>query len=558
METLYGHTQGLSSAQSKALRALYKRRVPPESFLSPQLARGLTEVSALLNRRVGVLVDRRGRVQKVVVGDAHRVFLPELGARRAGARRFRGVRLVLSTLNPEGLTEDDLTDLSLLQLDAVMTVFVEPGGLPGPIQYAHLLPPESDEARPWRVERVERVHGWDDDWLAFISDLESQFARSPHLRKIADRDAVILVGVTLGDKAGAHRRMEELGRLADTAQLQVVDTVIQNRQKIDGRFCIGKGKLQDLVVRSMHLGAEALIFDRELSPSQLRNVATNTDMKVLDRTQLILDIFAQHATTREGKLQVELAQLRYRMPRLAIMPTAMSRLTGGIGGRGPGETKLEINKRRAQERLTKLERDLKNLGKHRARGRARRKKLRLPVCSIVGYTNAGKSTLLNRMTCSDVLVQDQLFATLDPTSRRLRFPEEREIILTDTVGFIQDLPKTLIRAFKATLEELDEADLLLHVVDSSDPLVERNMAAVDTILRQLELGERRQLLVWNKADAIDADLLRRHLDGHGGLAVSALEGQGMTGLLERVERELFRSTLDAGKPPPQPTVATNV
>ncbi|MEZ4238607.1 MAG: GTPase HflX, partial [Myxococcota bacterium] len=370
---------------------------------------------------------------------------------------------------------------------------------------------------------------------------EAQFARHPQLRKVEGRDRVILVAVTVDDPARARRGLRELGRLAETAGLQVVDRVLQTRRKLDGRTVIGQGKLQELIVRSMHLGAEALIFDRELSPSQLRNIATLTDMKVLDRTQLILDIFAQHARTREGKLQVELAQLRYRAPRLAIMPTAMSRLTGGIGGRGPGETKLEINRRRAGERATRLERELEALAGHRATRRSRRERSGIPVVSIVGYTNAGKSTLLNRMTQSEVVAEDKLFATLDPTTRRLRFPDEREIVLADTVGFIEDLPETLVAAFKSTLEELEEADLLLQVLDAADPDVQHQLDAVRVVLEELGLQDTPHLLVWNKADAAPPDVLARLLDTFGGIAVSALTGEGFEALLQQIERRLFQA-----------------
>lgn len=488
---------------------------------------------------MGVLLDRKGEVDKVVVGDAHRVFLPDLGPRRAGAARFRGVRLVLTSLRPDGITDEDLTDLVLLQLDAVVVLHAQSSGLPGGLHLAHLLPPDSgDEA--WRVERVPSVHDWDLDAAAFIRDLEGQFAKSPQLQSIDDAEGAIVIGITLKQPRRARRSLAELERLATTAGFRVVDRTLQNRNKLDGRTCIGSGKLQELIIRAMHLGADALIFDRELTPSQLRNIANETDLKVLDRTQVILDIFAQHASTREGKLQVELAQLRYRMPRLAVMRSAMSRLTGGIGGRGPGETKLEINKRRAQERLTRLERQLEKLSRNRATQRKRRTRNRLPIASLVGYTNAGKSTLLNRMTRSAVLVEDKLFATLDPTSRRFRFPEEREIILTDTVGFIEDLPSTLVQAFRSTLEELEDSHLLVHVLDASDEEVPAHLAAVREILESLDLLDRPQLLVWNKAEVTDPLALEALLDEHGGMAVSALTGQGLAELLERMETMLFR------------------
>jgi GTP-binding protein HflX len=540
LEQLFGNTAGLGTAENKALRALYRRSVHPKEFLSAALARELTEITRQLGRRIGLLVDRHGKIEKVVVGDAHRVWLPDLGARRAGAARFRGLRLVLSSLRPEGVTEEDLTDLVLLQLDAVIVVTAQADGLPGGVSYAYLLPPEEATERPWQVERRREVYNWDDDWQAFVADLEGRFARSPHLRKISDKEAAIVVGITLGDRRRADRSLDELERLAETAGFRLVDRVMQNRTQLDGKTCIGSGKLKELVIHAMGVGATALIFDRELSPSQLRNIAQETELKVLDRTQVILDIFAQHATSREGKLQVELAQLRYRMPRIAIMPREMSRLTGGIGGRGPGETKLEINRRRAQERLTRLERELAELTKNRATRRKQRTRAGIPVVSIVGYTNAGKSTLLNRMTESAVLVEDKLFATLDPTTRRFRFPEEREIVLSDTVGFIEDLPDTLVQAFKSTLEELEDADLLLHVIDASDPNVEAHKAAVEAILDDLHLRERPLLLVWNKAEVADPVRLRALLDAYGGVPVSALTGQGLDVLLAELEQQVFR------------------
>jgi len=290
----------------------------------------------------------------------------------------------------------------------------------------------------------------------------------------------------------------------------------------------------------MHLGAEVLVFDGELAPSQLRNIATETELKVLDRTQLILDIFALRATTREGKLQVELAQLRYRRPRLAVMPTAMSRLTGGIGGRGPGETRLEINRRRADERLTRIKKELKKQGKHRAMRRNRRRRVGLPLVSIVGYTNAGKSTLLNRMTRSKVDAEDKLFATLDPTSRRMRFPEAREVILTDTVGFIRKLPKDLVEAFSSTLEEVVDADLLLHVIDGASDEAAVHIQAVERVLDQLGVAETPTLRVVNKIDQVPPEDWQALKAQHGALLCSARTSDGLQELLETLERELFR------------------
>ena len=538
MEELFGNKEGLKPSENKALQGLYHRRVPADRWASPELLRRMTELSREMNRQVGVLVDRLGVVEKVIVGDAHQLFIPDLGRQRAGAGRFRGVRLVHTHLRGEALSKDDLTDLALLRLDGVVVVQAKADGLPGGTEYAHLLPPGAGDI--WRTEPVD-PYTWNDDFSVFIKDLEAQF--KPSARDVDRRDAAVLVSVTTGNAQAAKRSLEELERLTDTAGLRVVDRVLQVRRELDGRTLVGAGKLKELVVRCMHLGAEHLIFDQELSPSQLRNIATETDLKVLDRTQLILDIFSQRATTREGKLQVELAQLRYRRPRLAIMPTAMSRLTGGIGGRGPGETKLEINRRRADERETRIEKQLEEISDQRAMRRERRKRVGLPLVAIVGYTNAGKSTLLNRMTNAAVDAEDKLFATLDPTSRRLRFPEEREIVLTDTVGFIRKLPKDLVHAFRSTLDESVEADLLLVVVNVSDDEAELHKATVEATLAELGAANVPRLIVLNQADRTHPARLRTLALAWGGLAVSGLTGEGMEALLERIEIQVFRGGL---------------
>ena len=381
-------------------------------------------MSRALRRQLGILVDRRGRVTHVIVGDAHQLFIPDLQRHRAGSGRFRGIRLIQTHLRSEGLTEDNLTDLSLLRLDAVMTIQALPDGMPGFMEIGTIRPdaPDDDD-KPWNIERCKTIHEWKDDYLVFIEELESRISSQVAVQRVPGAEGAIVIGVATGKAEGAEDSLDELERLADTAGLQVIDRFLQRRRKPDHKYVVGKGKLEEIQIRAMQKDVGVLIFDAELSPSQLRNIATETELKVVDRTQLILDIFSQRAKTREGKLQVELAQLRYRKPRLALMPTAMSRLTGGIGGRGPGETKLEINRRRAGERQNRLEKQLKKLSKQRSLRRNRRRRVGLPQIAIVGYTNAGKSTLLNRMTRSDVDAEDKLFATLDPTSRRLRFPE---------------------------------------------------------------------------------------------------------------------------------------
>jgi len=439
------------------------------------------------------------------------------------------------------LSRDDLTDLSLLRLDAIVVIQANNDGLPGAIELGVLDPEAEDNDRqPWQVEKIPRLHDWTTDFRTFISDLESQFSKRDAIHRMPGREGAIVIGVATSHASQARASLNELAQLAETAGLQVLDNVLQMRRKFDGRLVLGKGKLQEVLIRAMQLDAEVLIFDRELAPSQLRNIATATDLKVVDRTQLILDIFAQRAKSREGKLQVELAQLRYRKPRLKIMPTAMSRLTGGIGGRGPGETKLEINRRRSDERLARLQKQLKQLSKQRALRRTRRKRVGLPQVAIIGYTNAGKSTLLNTMTRSNVDAEDKLFATLDPTSRRLRFPEAREVILTDTVGFIRHLPKDLMHAFRATLEEAMEADLLLHVVDASSLEIQTHIEQVHMTLASLQADQLPQLLVLNKIDAVDPAHWNEIKERHSGLLCSARSGEGLTSLMNTIEQRLFQ------------------
>ena len=297
--------------------------------------------------------------------------------------------------------------------------------------------------------------------------------------------------------------MAELRELARTARVEVIDEFIQRPRSLNPRFLMGEGKMRDVVIQALQHGASMLIFDQELTPAQIRSISAMTELKVIDRSQLILDIFARRAKSLDGKVQVELAQLKYLLPRLTGRGVQMSRLMGGIGGRGPGETKLETDRRRIRDRIASLERELKELSRGRSQRRQQRIKAGVPIVSIVGYTNAGKSTLLNALTKSDVFTEDLLFATLDTSTRRLRFPREREVIITDTVGFIRSLPKSLMGAFKATLEELQDADLLLHVVDASNPRFEDQIAQVRAILAELELGDKQELLVFNKADLLD-------------------------------------------------------
>jgi len=312
------------------------------------------------------------------------------------------------------------------------------------------------------------------------------------------------------------------------------------RRRPDRRYFIGRGRLRDIIVRTMQKEVDLLVFCPDLSAAQVKNIADLGDIRVIDRTQLILDIFAQRARSGDGKLQVELAQLRFLLPRLIGAGIAMSRLQGGIGGRGPGETKLESDRRRVHQRISSLEKQLKQLAARRKERRKRREKNQVPVVSIVGYTNAGKSTLLNTLTRARAVAENKLFATLDPFSKRLRFPRDREIILTDTVGFIRDLPADLKTAFKATLEELETADLLLHVVDASSPRAEEQLEAVEKLLAELDLAGTYRITVFNKMDLLqNGDLARNQAQRFSGVAVSALNRESLRPLVERIEDALW-------------------
>ncbi len=518
----------------------------PWQLVSPELARSLCELAVELGRQVGVLLDRRGYVQWVIVGSDRRLYLPDIGRMRGGRAHFRGLRLVHVHLHDEPLTRDDLSDLSILRLDYMTAVSATPEGHAGRVRGAHLLPGDTS-AEPWRFEEFPGPHDLPGDFLAFVTELESEFAAKIELPEAAEEgiERAMLVDVAKRADDGENN-LAELVELARTADVAVLGTVLQVRPRPDPKYFLGRGKLEEVVLETMQKGAELIIFGRDLTPAQARAIADFTELRVLDRTQLILDIFAKRALTRDGKLQVELAQLKYCMPRLTAQDGGLSRLVGAIGGRGPGETKLEIDRRRARERITRLEREIDKLSRRRAVQRAQRRRNRLPVIALVGYTNAGKSTLLNRLTHASAFVEDKLFATLDPTSRRLRFPRDRHVILIDTVGFIRDLPADLVNAFRATLEELDHADLLLHVADASDPRVQDKIQAVRRILEDLDLAKVPELLLLNKCDRLldgSGESLARRT---GAILTSALHKTGFTQMLAAAEEVLWREGV-AGK-----------
>ncbi len=551
IKQLHGNLIGLKPSQIKGLERLYRRRIPPEDLITAELARALADLSLEVRRQVGILVNRIGEVVLVIVGNERSIFIPELSDYPLGKRVLRGVRLIHTHLRGEPLSEDDLTDLAMLRLDMIAALLAVPSPASLIIQAAS-LDPSPDAKTPCRVEPPVSLGRFQLDFADAINTLESALEKGVKKGEAVKggEERGILISVTSLTQAEAEDSVAELKELARTAGVEVLDALIQRPRRFNPRYLMGEGKMREVVIRALRLGATLLVFDQELTPAQVRSISAMTELKVIDRSQLILDIFARRAKSLDGKVQVELAQLKYLLPRLTGRGVQMSRLMGGIGGRGPGETKLEIDRRRIRDRITKLERELGELSHGRYQRRQKRVKAGVPIVSIVGYTNVGKSTLLNTLTRSSVFTENLLFATLDTSTRRLRFPREREVIVTDTVGFIRSLPASLMGAFKATLEELQDADLLLHLVDCSNPRFEEQIRQVEGILADLALGDKPRLLLFNKGDLLQemkgraplAFMKVRHLARRlGAITISARDEKSLEPLLAEMEHRFWPS-----------------
>ena len=570
---VHGDTSNLKPSQAKALARLGDRRVPADRVVSVPLARDLLALSHELNRRIGLFLDRRGRIIRVILGDAHSLELPEFDRVRGVDGRLRGVRLVATHLVADGLDREELADLAKLRLDLLAAVHDSPGGVQ--IDLASLQA-SRDPNRGFEIYRFARAplallapdaggrnqagHPRPDlpvDFGNFIRELEGQLVAATARTKVEGQGtrAMILQVHTdvMNRQGGIEARQAELRELCRTAGVNVVDLVTQRRRYPDPKTFLGSGKLRDVLIRALEQDVELLICDPELSASQARVIADQTDLSVIDRTMLILDIFAQHARSSDGKLQVEVAQLRYRLPRMVGKGTMMSRLAGGIGGRGPGETKLEIDRRRAQRRIHELDKRLDKLKRQRDQRRSRRRRSDVPTIAIVGYTNAGKSTLLNTVTESEVRAENKLFATLDPTVRRVRFPQEREVVMLDTVGFIRDLPPALMQAFSATLEEVADADLLLHVVDATDPDNAQQISTVEAILDELKAADVDRFMVFNKCDLLpEGQLVPESELATGSYQISALDRRSTRRLMQAIEDHLWaRGKVDRARGGPR-------
>ena len=505
------------------------------------------DISKETSRQIGIIINRRGLIEYVIVGDNRRIEIPPLSTERTGRARFRGVRFIHTHLRGEFLSREDLTDLALLQLDLVACI-TEMRGEKGEAIHAGYLIPENREGRAWDFMEPGPVSEMDLDFTEFITELENEFVRERgrfYVTKDKHDRCVIVSVVIPGREKNVDDYIAEMKDLCYSAGITALDAVVQRPKELHPRYLIGRGKVEEIVMKCQQLGADLLVFDEELTPGQIKSISEITELKVIDRNQLILDIFAGRANTTESKIQVELAQLRYILPRLTEKSTAFSRLMGGIGGRGPGEQKLEVDRRRIRDRIAFLERRLTQIRNVREKKRERRRSSSIPIVSIVGYTNSGKSTLLNLLTKSRVEVEDKPFSTLNPTTRMIKYPERKRIILTDTVGFITRLPEVLLRAFMATLEELEDAHLLLHLVDISAPDLEDRIASVEGVIDGLGLAGKRRLIVFNKTDRVDPAVVANVERRYDAVSISSLRKEGIDRLISAIETAVAAESLAA-------------
>ncbi len=569
IETIFGNLQGLKPSQLKQLQRLYHQRLPGDRITTPEFAQRLAAISTEINQPVCAYLNRRGQVIRVGVGTVRQTQIPPLELPRYGAERLSGIRCIATQSKPEPPNEAALTAMVLQRLDALVVLNVtgtgfqkRGGGVTGYVKeafLAHLIPRQSRSlltgATVLKKSASNFISCWNvspplsldaltqQDFTQLIEGLEEEFRREFVAQEVdRDRDRVLIIGLMTEEMTAQQFQdsLEELARLVDSAGGEVLQTLWQKRSRIHPQTVVGEGKVQEIALTAQTLGANLVVFDRDLSPSQVRNLETQIGVRVVDRTEVILDIFAQRAQSRAGKLQVELAQLEYMLPRLAGRGQAMSRLGGGIGTRGPGETKLETERRAIERRISRLQQQVNQLQAHRERLRQRRQHQEIPSVAIVGYTNAGKSTLLNALTNAEIYTADQLFATLDPTTRRLVVPQAltgqpQEILLTDTVGFIHELPASLMDAFRATLEEVTEADALLHLVDLSHPAWLNHIRSVREILAQMPVTPGPALVVFNKIDRVDSHTLAQAQEEFPLAAfISASERLGLETLRQRL------------------------
>ncbi len=526
------------------LEQISRRKIRQNEIIPHDIACLLTSLSFEIGRQIGLLISREGEIYAILVGDNKEVLIPDLSQWRAIKRGLRGIRLVHTHLKNEPLSEDDLTDLALLRLDLMVAIGVLPDGLPGLIYTAHLLPPNQEE-KIYQVNSPVSIHQMDKSETTFLETIYAQFDAQERSYHTADKkERALLISAALESKTAQKESLTELMELARSAQLNPIKAIVQRPKVLHPKFLLGSGKIKEVIIQALQLQADLLIFNQTLTSLQTKAICEVTEMKVLDRTALILDIFAQRAVTREAQVQVELAQLRYRLPRLHERSTSLSRLTGGIGGRGPGETRLEVDRRRTRDKISHLEKEMETLSQGRSQRRSKRASQRIPILSIVGYTNAGKSTLLNTLTKSDVKTENLLFSTLDTSTRRLRFPREREVLLTDTVGFIEAIPPDLLDAFQSTLDELKDANLLIHLVDMHSARFEAHIQAVHAILNQLGVEQTNRLLVFNKMDLMAPHHAENLCKRYNAIGISASDSATVAPLLLEIEKRVWQERME--------------
>ncbi len=539
IEKILGNISGLKSSHLRSLSRLYKRKIPPREIITLELGRSLSSLSKELNKIVSVLINRKGKVEIVFIGDSFQVPFDQLPRSREAKYRLRGYRLIHTHLKDSILSHADLVTLLKERLDLIGVLEVKEDGIPGKFQIAHVLPPNS-QGKMWQILDYNDLGRIEINFEEFLRNIEYENERTFFdIGGRREKEGVFLIGVHKNSRVSAQNSIKELESLAISADKVVLDKTVQGRKQIDPRYLIGKGKLEEVILRARQLGADSLVFDLELTPAQVKSISEKTNLSVVDRTQLILEIFAKHAVTSEGKIQVRLAQLRYLLPRLTGKGTELSQLAGGIGTRGPGEKKLEEERRRFRKQIQQLEGQIGEISRRREHTRKKRTETGIPTVTLIGYTNVGKSTLFNALTKSNAIVQNKLFSTLNPTTRKLILPGKREILLTDTVGFIRNLPRELIKAFKATLEEMGESSLLVHVADSSDPLLDERIESVEAILESTGFDDIPRIIVFNKIDRAPIETIDRLKKAYQAPTISALNEETLSDLLELVELKLF-------------------
>lgn len=542
--TVHGNIAGISRYHLQQLDELNQNIIPRHLVCDSETACALSSLTAAISREILLYVDRRGNVLYVAVGDSDTVAMVDISKRRS-QERLSGIRCIHTHPKSSGqLSDADLTALVSLRLDCMLAIGVQEDGQPGSCGLAWGVLAES---RPMNllyrnIQQLEKI-----DVTAAFAEIEkaAQMAAATATKANGPIKAILVGLWQKGLLEETEESLSELAQLADTAGLRVADMVIQKRETPSPATYIGKGKAASLSLQAQVAGADCLVFDDELTPVQMRNLEHITGRAIIDRTMLILDIFAQRARSNEGKLQVELAQLRYMLPRLVGQGEALSRLGGGIGTRGPGETKLEVDRRRIRRRISELEERLTQTVRTRQLHRKERKAKEIPIVALVGYTNAGKSTLLNALTGADVLAEDKLFATLDTTVRRVELPNGQPVLLTDTVGFIRKLPHHLIAAFRATLEEVVEADVILHVLDATAHNADAQAAAVAEVLTYLDVAAKPTITVINKIDGLalagPVQLVLGHFENS--VAISAKNHLGLDLLLQKISEILPENLL---------------